>query len=126
MSLAIARIISNLGDRATRGRAAKSRRRIARFNLSSHNGIQSPGVGNAIAERFVNEVNLDHCTFRLVAALCRCSRTTACANDSAAELSIGGLTFKKTNSVSIESEELKITLETVTVRYQFLNQSPNP
>jgi hypothetical protein len=52
-------------------------------------------------------------------------RTTACANDSAAELSIGGLTFKKNNSVSIESEELKITLETVTVRYQFLNQSPN-
>lgn len=52
-------------------------------------------------------------------------RTTARANDSAAELSIGGLTFKKNNSVSIESEELKITLETVTVRYQFLNQSPN-
>jgi len=52
-------------------------------------------------------------------------RTAARANDSAAELSIGGLTFKKNNSVSIESEELKITLETVTVRYQFLNQSPN-
>ena len=52
--------------------------------------------------------------------------TTACANDSAAELSIGGLVFKKTDSVVIESEELTITLETVTVRYQFRNQSPNP
>ena len=65
--------LSNLGDRATSGRAAKLRRRIARFNLSSHNGIQSPGVGNAIAERFVNEVNLDHYTFLLVAALGRCA-----------------------------------------------------
>ena len=52
--------------------------------------------------------------------------TTASANDSAAELSIGGLVFKKTDSVAIESEELTITLETVTVRYQFRNQSPNP
>jgi hypothetical protein len=53
-------------------------------------------------------------------------RTTAWANDTAAELSIGGLTFRKTDSISIESEELTITLDTVTVRYQFLNQSPNP
>jgi len=48
------------------------------------------------------------------------------ANDSAAELSIGGLTFKKNDSVSIESENLTITLDTVTVRYQFLNHSPAP
>jgi hypothetical protein len=48
------------------------------------------------------------------------------ANDSAADLSIGGLSFKKTDSVSIESEELTITLEAVTVRYQFLNRSSGP
>jgi len=53
------------------------------------------------------------------------SLTAARANDSAAELSVGGLTFKKTDNVSIESEELTITLETVSVRYQFLNSSPN-
>jgi hypothetical protein len=50
----------------------------------------------------------------------------ATANDSSAELSIGGLVFKRNADVSIESEELIITPETVTVRYQFLNQSTSP
>lgn len=52
--------------------------------------------------------------------------TPARSNDSAAELSVGGLTFKKNENISIESEDLTITPETVTVRYQFLNRSPNP
>jgi hypothetical protein len=51
---------------------------------------------------------------------------SALANDSTAELSVGGLTFKTTADVSMESEELIITGETVTVRYKFLNQSPAP
>ena len=48
------------------------------------------------------------------------------ANDSSAELSVGGLVFTKNSDVSIESEDLTITPETVTVRYVFLNQSASP
>src|SRR5579864_6640266 len=48
------------------------------------------------------------------------------ANDTSAELAIGGLVFTKNSDVSIESEDLAITPATVTVRYVFLNQSPNP
>jgi Domain of unknown function (DUF4424) len=48
------------------------------------------------------------------------------ANDSAAELTVGGLTFTKSADVSIESEELTITPELVTVRYNFRNNAPNP
>lgn len=48
------------------------------------------------------------------------------ANDSSAELSVGGLVFKHDANVSIESEELIITVDTVTVRYHFLNRSQNP
>jgi hypothetical protein len=50
----------------------------------------------------------------------------ALANDSAAELSIGGLTFSRTADVSMESEELKISPEAVTVRYRFVNHRPTP
>ena len=50
----------------------------------------------------------------------------ASANDSMAELSLGGLTFTRNDDVSMESEELKITPEFVTVRYVFLNQSQKP
>src|SRR5215475_2278002 len=48
------------------------------------------------------------------------------ANDSAAELSVGGLTFTKSADVSIESEELTITPDLVTVRYVFRNNAANP
>ena len=47
------------------------------------------------------------------------------ANDTAAELSVGGLIFKKSDSVSMESEELAITPDAVTIRYRFSNRSPN-
>jgi hypothetical protein len=50
----------------------------------------------------------------------------ASANDSTAELSIGGLTFTRNADVSMESEELTITPEFVTVRYVFLNQGQKP
>jgi Domain of unknown function (DUF4424) len=50
----------------------------------------------------------------------------ALANDSVAELSVGGLTFSRTTDVSMESEELKISPEAVTVRYHFLNHRPTP
>jgi hypothetical protein len=48
------------------------------------------------------------------------------ANDSSAELAVGGLVFTKSSEVSIESEDLTITPDTVTVRYVFLNQSASP
>ena len=44
------------------------------------------------------------------------------ANDSSAELAVGGLVFTKNSEVSIESEDLTITPDAVTVRYVFLNQ----
>ncbi|WP_291691967.1 DUF4424 domain-containing protein [Bradyrhizobium sp.] len=48
------------------------------------------------------------------------------ANDSAAELSIGGLKFVRTNAVAMESEDLHISLDRVTVRYQFVNTARKP
>jgi hypothetical protein len=50
----------------------------------------------------------------------------AAANDSSAELTVGGLVFTKSAEVAMESEDLTITPEAITVRYRFLNQSPKP
>lgn len=50
----------------------------------------------------------------------------ACANDSAAELSIGGLKFVQSNDVVMESEDLRIALDGVNVRYEFRNTSNRP
>jgi len=52
--------------------------------------------------------------------------TIAQANDSAAELSIGGLQFVRSNDIAMESEELRIALDRVSVRYQFANTSGKP
>jgi hypothetical protein len=48
------------------------------------------------------------------------------ANDSAAELSIGGLQFLRSNTIAIETEDLRISLDRVKVRYQFANTSDKP
>lgn len=48
------------------------------------------------------------------------------ANDSSAELSIGGLVFTKSADISMESEDLAISLDTITVRYRFLNHGAAP
>jgi hypothetical protein len=58
--------------------------------------------------------------------LCGAWPLAALANDSSAELSLGGLTFTHNADVSMESEDLTITPESVNVRYRFLNQSANP
>jgi hypothetical protein len=50
----------------------------------------------------------------------------AFANDSSAELSVGGLVLTRTADVSLESEDLAISLEMVIVRYRFLNRTPTP
>jgi hypothetical protein len=57
----------------------------------------------------------------LIAALMVATAWPARANDSAAELSIGGLQFVRTNDVAMESEDLRIALDKVSVRYQFAN-----
>jgi hypothetical protein len=48
------------------------------------------------------------------------------ANDSAAELSIGGLQFVQNKAVAMESEDLLISLDRVSVHYQFANTSDKP
>jgi len=48
------------------------------------------------------------------------------ANDTAAELSVGGLVFTRSPDVLMESEELTITPEFVTVKYSFRNKATQP
>jgi len=64
----------------------------------------------------------------LIAGSANCwnAGTPSWANDSSAELGVGGLTLTKNAAVSIESEELLITLDNITVRYVFLNHDANP
>jgi hypothetical protein len=50
----------------------------------------------------------------------------ALANDSSAELSLGGLVFTRSDDVSMEEEDLQISPERTLVRYRFLNQSAAP
>jgi hypothetical protein len=64
----------------------------------------------------------------LMAAACcwEAALSPALANDTSAELAIGGLTFTKNTDISIESEELRIALDAITVRYVFFNRSTKP
>jgi hypothetical protein len=67
-------------------------------------------------------------TLLLISSFLTCSLglDSSRANDSAAELSVGGLTFTRSADVSIESEALTITPELITVRYVFRNNAANP
>jgi len=58
--------------------------------------------------------------------LCAGAFAATQANDSAAELSVGGLTFTRSADVSMESEDLMISPDLVTVRYTFRNNSAAP
>jgi len=62
----------------------------------------------------------------LVLALAPLAGSPVRANDSAAELSVGGLVFTRSPDVSLESEELTITPDRVVVRYRFVNTTPKP
>ena len=55
----------------------------------------------------------------------RCILAGGCKHSSA-ELSVGGLSFTRSPDVAMESEDLSITPERVTVRYRFLNVSQKP
>jgi hypothetical protein len=48
------------------------------------------------------------------------------ANDTSAELAVGGLVFTKSADVSIESEDLAISTDLVSIRYRFVNRSAQP
>src|ERR1700722_8398780 len=60
------------------------------------------------------------------AMMCGLNVGPVSANDTAAELSIGGLQFSRTSAVSMESETLKISLERISVRYVFKNTTAGP
>jgi hypothetical protein len=52
--------------------------------------------------------------------------TNLSANDSSAELSIGGLRFTTSADISMESETLSISLDAVAVHYRFMNLTAKP
>lgn len=56
-------------------------------------------------------------------ALCSVS---AGANDSEAEIAIGGLTLKRSEAIAMESEDLYISRDRIRVTYRFLNTSDAP
>ncbi|MBR0869391.1 DUF4424 domain-containing protein [Bradyrhizobium tropiciagri] len=62
----------------------------------------------------------------MVIALLAATSWPARANDSAAELSIGGLQLVRTKDVAMASEDLRIGLDRVSVRYEFVNQTSKP
>jgi hypothetical protein len=66
------------------------------------------------------------CPLSMVACALLASTSVASCNDTAAELSIGGLQFTRAANVAMDSEDLKISLERINVRYQFTNTSTNP
>ncbi len=61
-----------------------------------------------------------------IVALLACNVTPAPANDSTAELAIGGLVLPRDAGISIESQELTIAPDQVTIRYVFLNPGSAP
>jgi hypothetical protein len=69
---------------------------------------------------------LKSCAVAIIGGTMLASTCAARANDSAAELSIGGLQFVRTNDIAMESEDLRISLDRVTVRYQFVNTTRTP
>lgn len=64
--------------------------------------------------------------FSIIAVAMLTASASAHANDSTAELSIGGLQFVQTNDVAMESEDLRISLDRVSVRYLFANTTGKP
>lgn len=72
----------------------------------------------------MDRLKLHHIAMIGVALLAATS--AAHANDSAAELSIGGLKFVQSDDIAMDSEDLRISLDRVNVRYQFANTSAKP
>jgi hypothetical protein len=62
----------------------------------------------------------------LAAVLAALIAVPVLANDSTAELAAGGLVLTKTDAIEMRSEDLFISVETVRVRYVFINTSGKP
>jgi hypothetical protein len=62
----------------------------------------------------------------LLAALACFFAAAARANDSIAETALGGLTFTKSDTISMDSEDLSISRDRVDVKYRFTNTSDAP
>ena len=56
-------------------------------------------------------------------ALAAVAAAPALGNDSSAELSTGGLIFVRNDSIEMQSEDLAISRQEISVRYRFLNKS---
>jgi hypothetical protein len=67
-----------------------------------------------------------HAVAMVAGGLSLLAASTARANDSAAELAIGGLQFTRAANVSMTKEDLRISLTRINVRYEFLNTSSSP
>ena len=52
-----------------------------------------------------------------------CLSSTASANDSSAAVGIGGLELRQNNAISMDSEDLFISRQRITVKYRFTNTS---
>ena len=61
-----------------------------------------------------------------LAMLCAAAAAPAHANDSVAQTALGGLTLTRSNSISMDSEDLYISRDHVRVRYRFTNRSDRP
>jgi hypothetical protein len=64
--------------------------------------------------------------FASAGALALALASPARANDSQAETALGGLTLKKSDSISMDSEDLYISRDLVRVKYRFTNTSDAP
>src|ERR1700742_2415426 len=119
----------------TRNRTADCRfKHIRRCSAAKRGRVVSPwlrrGRLSAVQRRKRGRLLMRACfaVLSLIAGLVclEAASSQVQANDTSAELAIGGLTFTKNADVSMESEDLKIGLDAVTVRYVFLNRSTKP
>jgi Domain of unknown function (DUF4424) len=78
-------------------------------------------------EKGVYMVSLSKMSLRSSALLAFCALSqSAQANDSSAEVAVGGLTLTKSDSISMDSEDPFISRGEVRVKYQFTNTSDAP
>lgn len=65
-------------------------------------------------------------SFALIALAAMADPPVARANDSEAEIALGGLTLKHSDAITMDSEDLYISRDLVRVKYRFTNTSDTP
>jgi hypothetical protein len=101
---------------------------VSRFsNRRGRDGVLSKACysqrGKSVGTIMRRPISVSFIIAALVPAL---GSSSSVANDSSAELSVGGLIFSRSDDVSVESEALKISPKLVSVRYQFFNRKTEP